>query len=262
METSDIVWEVKKNAIRHMIQSGKRSDGRGLDEYRKIEFIENYVPKAEGSCLVKIGDTQVLVGVKMETGEPYPDSPEKGNLSTSCELVPLASPDFNAGPPDEESIETARVVDRGIRESKMIDFEKLCIEEGKSVWTVMVDLHILDHDGNLIDAASMAAVKALLNTKMPKLEGDKVNYKERGENLAVREKPVSSSFVKINGTILLDPTLEEEKVMDAKLTIVTTGNGEICAMQKSGDGSFNRGEIEKMIETAIKRGKEIRENFQ
>ncbi len=261
METSDIVWEVKKNAIRHMIQSGKRTDGRGLDEYRKIEFIENYIPKAEGSCLVRIGNTQVLVGVKMETGEPYPDSPEKGNLSTSCELVPLASPDFNAGPPDEESIETARVVDRGIRESKMIDFEKLCIEEGKSVWTVMVDLHILDHDGNLIDAASMAAVKALLNSRMPEREGDKINYKEKGEKLAVREKPVSSSFVKIDGAILLDPTLEEEKVMDAKLTIVTTENGEICAMQKAGDGSFNGEEIKKMIETALRRGKEIREMF-
>jgi len=262
METSDIVWEVKKNAIRHMIQSGKRSDGRGLDEYRKIEFIENYVPKAEGSCLVKIGNTQVLVGAKMDTDEPYPDSPDIRNLSTSCELVPLASPDFSAGPPDEESIETARVVDRGIRESKMIDFEKLCIEEGKSVWTVMVDLHVLDHDGNLIDAASMGAVKALLNARMPKLEGDKVNYKEKGEKLIVGEKPVSSSFVKINGAILLDPTLEEEKVMDAKLTIVTTENGEICAMQKSGDGSFKREEIEKMIETALKKGEEIRENFQ
>jgi len=261
MEMSDIVWEVKKDSIKHLIQSGKRSDGRDLEEYRKIEFMEEYVPKAEGSCLVKLGSTQVLVGVKMNVGEPYPDSPDKGNLSTSCELVPLASPDFSFGPPDEESIEIARVVDRGLRESKMIDFEKLCIKEGEEVWTVMVDIHVLDHDGNLIDAASIAAVKALLNARMPKYEDGKVVYKEKAEKLPVSEKPVSSSFAKINGMNILDPALEEEKVMDSKFTIVTIGSGDICAIQKAGSGSYKREEIEKMIDTAIKKGKEIRKMF-
>jgi exosome complex component RRP42 len=258
METSDIVWEVKKDSIRRMIQSGKRSDGRDVNEYRKIEFLENYVPKAEGSCLVRLGGTQVLVGVKMEIGEPYPDSPERGNLSTSCELGPIASPDFTAGRPDEESIEVARVVDRGIRESKMLDFEKLAITVGKEVWTVMVDLHMLDHDGNLIDAASLATVKALLNARMPKYEDGKVDYKEKGEKIPVKEKPVSNSFAKIDKTCVLDPSLEEEKVMDAKLIIVTTENEEVCAMQKSGTGTFTKEEIEQLVETAMKKGSEIR----
>lgn len=261
METSEIVWEIRKDSIRKMIQSEKRSDGRALDEYRKIEFIDNYIPKAQGSCLVKIGGTQVLVGVKMDVGTPYPDSPDRGNLSTSCELVPLASPDFSAGPPSEESIETARVVDRGIRESKMIDFEKLCIEAGEKVWTVLVDIHVLDHDGNLIDAASLAAVKALLGAHLPKLDGERLIYKENGGDLPVRERPVSSTFANIAGKNLLDPSYEEEMVMDTKFTIVTTEKGEICAIQKSGDGPYNRADIEQMVETAIKRGKEVRKQF-
>ncbi len=261
METSEIVWEIRRDSMRKMIESGKRSDGRALDAYRKIEFLENYVPKAQGSCLVRLGDTQVLVGVKMDIGEPYPDSPDRGNLSTSCELVPLASPDFSAGPPDEESIETARVVDRGIRESKMIDFEKLCITEGEKVWTVMVDIHVLDHDGNLIDAASLASVKALLDAYLPKLEDDKLIYTEKGDKLPVKEKPVSSTFASINGKSILDPSYEEERVMDSKFTIVTTENGEICAIQKSGSGPYKREDIEQMVGTAIKRGKEIRKQF-
>jgi exosome complex component RRP42 len=261
METSEIVWEIKKDSIRKAIQSGKRSDGRALDEYRNLEFLENYVPKAQGSCLVKLGDTQVLVGIKMDVGEPYPDSPDRGNLSTSCELVPLASPEFSAGPPDEESIEIARVVDRGIRESKMIDFEKLCISEGEKVWTVLVDIHVLDHDGNLIDAASLAAVKALLNSYLPKYEDDKIIYKEKGEKLPVRGMPVSSSFANVAGKNLLDPTYEEEKVMDSKFTVVTTENGEICAIQKSGSGPCKREDIEEMVDIAIKRGKDIRKMF-
>jgi exosome complex component RRP42 len=261
METSEIVWEIRKDSIKKMIQSGKRSDGRALDEYRKMEFLENYIPKAQGSCLVKIGDTQVLVGIKMDVGTPYADSSDRGNLSTSCELVPLASPDFNAGPPGEESIETARVVDRGIRESKMIDLEKLCITEGEKVWTVLVDIHVLDHDGNLIDAASIASVKALLNAYLPKMEDGKVLYTERGEKLSVREKPVSSTFASIGGKNLLDPSYEEEMVMDCKFIIVTTEDGKICAMQKSGSGPYNRRDIEEMVEIAIRRGKEVRKQF-
>ena len=261
MEQSDIIWEVKKDAIRRMVKSGKRSDGRAGDEYRKIEFTEGYIPKSPGSCLIKMGNTQVLVGVKADVGEPYDDSPGRGNLSTSCELSPLASPDFSLGPPGEMSIEIARVVDRGIRESKMIDMDKLCITEGKEVWTLMVDIHVLDHDGNLTDAASLAAVKALSNAYLPKYEDGKVLYTKQGEKVPVKEQPVSCSFVKIDETNILDPVLEEEKVKDAQITIVTTSKGEICAIQKSGSGTYSREEIEGMVDKAIERGKEIRKNY-
>jgi exosome complex component RRP42 len=68
-----------------------------------------------------------MAGIKMDIGEPYPDEPDSGVMTTAAELIPMASPDFESGPPDEESIELARVVDRGIRESKIIDVDKLCV---------------------------------------------------------------------------------------------------------------------------------------
>ena len=91
-------------------------------------------------------------------------------MTVNAELVPLASPTYEPGPPDETSIELARIVDRGIRESKAIDTEKLCIEPGKKVFVVFVDVYVLNHDGNLIDAAALAAMSALMNTKMPNYE--------------------------------------------------------------------------------------------
>ena len=83
------------------------------------------------------------------------------------ELIPLASPDFESGPPREKAIELARVVDRGIRESETIDMAKLCITPEEKVWIVFIDVHVLDYDGNLFDACSLAASAALGCTIVP-----------------------------------------------------------------------------------------------
>ncbi|HEC95126.1 MAG TPA: exosome complex protein Rrp42, partial [Thermoplasmatales archaeon] len=162
-----LISSLKKDYLNKLAQQNKRIDGRAFNEYRKITIEAGLVRKAEGSARVKIGNTQVLTGVKLDVGEPYPDSPESGVLTTSAELIPLASPDFEAGPPREDAIELARVVDRGVRESEVIDLEKLCIEPGEKVWIVFVDIHVLDYDGNLFDASSLAALAALATARVP-----------------------------------------------------------------------------------------------
>ena len=150
-----ITAEIKKDYIIKLAKSGKRADDRKFDEFRKIEIETDIIKKAEGSAKVRIGNTQVIAGIKMDVGEPYPDTPDSGVMTTAAELIPMASPDFESGPPDEESIELARVVDRGIRESEVIDVDKLCIVPGEKVWMVFIDIHILDYDGNLFDAAAL-----------------------------------------------------------------------------------------------------------
>jgi exosome complex component RRP42 len=161
---SSLVAKVRQKQLAQLIETGKRLDGRSLTDYREIKIEQGIIEKAEGSARVFLGKTQVLVGVKVETGEPFPDTPNEGVMTVNAELVPLASPNFEPGPPDETSIELARIVDRGIRESKTVDNEKLCIEPGKKVFVVFVDVWVLNHDGNLIDASALAAVAALMNT--------------------------------------------------------------------------------------------------
>ncbi|MGE5187992.1 MAG: exosome complex protein Rrp42, partial [Betaproteobacteria bacterium] len=167
---SSLITKVRLKQIEALLEKGKRLDDRSLTNYREIQIEQGVIEKAEGSARVLLGKTQVLVGVKVETGEPFPDTPNDGVMTVNAELVPLASPNFEPGPPDENSIELARVVDRGIRESHAIDTEKLCIEPGKKVFVVFVDVYVLNHDGNLIDASAIAAIAALLNTKMPNYE--------------------------------------------------------------------------------------------
>ena len=157
---SALITKVRLKQIEALLEKGKRLDERGLLDTREIKIEQGVIEKAEGSARVLLGKTEVLVGVKVETGEPFPDTPNDGVMTVNAELVPLASPHFEPGPPDENSIELARVVDRGIRESHAIDTEKLCIEPGKKVFVVFVDVYVLNHDGNLIDAAAIAAMAA------------------------------------------------------------------------------------------------------
>ena len=166
----DIVPEITRRSITRLINDGKRADGRAFDERRDIFIEPNVIDKAEGSARVRLGDTQVIVGVKPTIGEPFGDTPNLGVLMTNCELLPMAAPGFEPGPPSPESIELARVVDRGIRESELVDLEKLCIEEGKKVWMLFIDLHVIDYDGNLFDASNLAVMAALMNTKLPVAE--------------------------------------------------------------------------------------------
>src|SRR2546421_295990 len=140
--------------------------------------------------------------------EPEPDTPNTGVLSTSVELIPMASPTFEAGPPRPDAIELARVVDRGIRESKMVNMEKLCITPKEKVWILFIDIHVLDFDGNLFDACSYAAVSALASTIAPaKGQGLGDDFP-----LPIEHWPVSVTTAKIKDLLLVDPSLDEERL--------------------------------------------------
>ena len=251
------ISKIRRRQILGMVGEGKRVDGRGLLDYRRLEIEVGSIEKAEGSAFVKLGKTKVLVGVKIEEGTPYEDSPNEGVLMVNAELVPLASPTFEPGPPDENAIELARVVDRGIRESKAIDLEKLCIEPGKRVFIVFVDIYVLDHDGNLIDASGIASLAALVNAKAPEVPGFEYSW-DSAPKLPIREYPIPTTFAKLGNAIVMDPCLEEEQIMSARLTITTTSKGDICAMQKGGVGTFSVEDVLFMVSLARERGAEIR----
>lgn len=257
---STVVSKIRQKQIAQLIASGERLDGRGLNDYREIKVEIGLIEKAEGSALVHIGRTKVLSGVKIELGEPFSDRPNEGVLTVNSEFVPLASPEFEAGPPGEESIELARVVDRGIRESKAIDLEKLCIIPGKKVFVVFVDVYILNHDGNLIDAAALASLAALMNTKIfnYQLKDEEIEIVPGFTQLPVKNYPVAVTFAKIDGKLVVDPWLDEEEVMDARLTVTFEKDGKICAMQKGLEGVFTKEEILEAVSIGKQKAEEIR----
>ncbi len=249
-----------KEHVVTLLKLNKRLDGRKLLEYRKpIKIERGFTKTAEGSAWVRIGETEVMVGVKMDVGEPYPDKPDEGTIIVGAELLPLSNPNFEAGPPGIQAIELARVVDRGIRESKCIDFKKLCIKKGEKVWLIMLDVITLNDAGNLFDAAALGAVAALQDTVFPKYEGDKIDYKTKtNKKLELNDSPVSVTVCKIGDSFIVDPTIEEEKVLDTRLTVATKSDGTLCALQKGGSSAVTEEDIMKMIDIALEKGKELR----
>ncbi|MCK5628514.1 exosome complex protein Rrp42 [Candidatus Bathyarchaeota archaeon] len=257
------IAKIKQKQMEQLLSKGKRLDGRGLTDYREITLEQGIIERAEGSARVFLGKTEILVGIKIATGKPFPDTPDAGVLTVNCELVPLASPDFEPGPPGEKAIEIARVVDRGIRESKAIDVKKLCIKAGKNVFVVFVDVYALNHDGNLIDASALAAVAALLNTKMPnyEIEDDTVKITQGYTPLTLKSRPITVTIAKINDKLVVDPQLKEEQVMDSRISIAINDEGSICAIQKGGAGYFTTQQIKEATKLAKEKAEEIRKKM-
>ncbi len=261
-EPEEIIPELKKRSILKLLEKNSRIDGRVPDEPRELEVIAGYIKNANGSAYVKLGDTIVVAGVKVEVGEPFPDTPDEGALMVNVEFVPMASPTFEPGPPDENAIEIARVVDRALRSANAVDLKSLCIKEGEYVWIIWCDIYVLNHDGNLMDASSIAALAALMNTKVPKAtidENGKVVVSETEfEPLKIQSKPVTVTVAKIGDKLVVDPVLDEELVMDARITFGVDEADRVTAIQKGIGGYFTEEEVFRAIDVAVKVAKYYR----
>ncbi|OYT32653.1 RNA-binding protein [Candidatus Woesearchaeota archaeon] len=253
-----------KQKLIEYYKKGLRFDGRKLDEYRKIELKTGVTASAEGSARVKIGKTDLIVGVKMAIEQPYPDTPDKGNLMVNAELMPLSSEQFEPGPPGEEAIELARVVDRGIRESETIDTTKLCIIPGEKVWSIMIDICTINADGNLLDAAALGTIAALKDAKFPKLNKDNtVNYEEKtNKGLPLTNEPIEVTVLKIGDFLIVDPLPQEEKAFDARLTVAVAKDGQLCALQKGGTKPLTIEELDEMVTLAKQKSTMLRKKLQ
>lgn len=249
------VSNLTRNYLQRLFKEGKRFDGRGLFDIKDVSIEYEVSNKAEGSARVKLGKTEVIAGVKLDVGEPYPDSQEKGNLVVSGDLLPLASPRFEAGPPGFAGIEVPRLIDRLIRESGFINLEKLCITKGEKVWTVYIDVYPINDDGALIDAATLACVAALRNTMLPELTAEgTIDYEKKGKKkfpLNEDMVPLSFTFYKLGDSLILQPTREEEEACEAKITFgasVWNGTLMINSCQKGWETPFTQEEIVKMMD--------------
>ncbi|MEZ0290242.1 MAG: exosome complex protein Rrp42 [Sulfolobales archaeon] len=256
-----IVPKIRKNAILTLLSKGSRIDDRGFEDPREISFRTQLIPNANGSAYVELGGTKVLVGIKLEIGSPFPDTPGEGNLIVNAEFLPHASPVFEPGPPDERAIELARIIDRSLRDIRAVDLGKLVLIPGRKVWNLFIDIYIVDYDGNVIDASSLATQLALSTARIPKAKTDQttgeiVLSKEEYDPVPLVKRVVTASIAKITDEstgaryYLSDPSLEEEMISDTLITIAYSEDGLIAGIQKSGIQSIHQEDIQRVISQA------------
>ncbi|HYA54465.1 MAG TPA: exosome complex protein Rrp42 [Thermoplasmata archaeon] len=254
--SEEVSAEILTTHILDLAAEGKRLDGRAPDEYRTISIEPGFVATADGSALVRIGDTAVLSGIKLEPGKPFADTPNAGVLTTNAELIPLSSPTFEPGPPQPGAIEVSRVVDRAIRAAETIDLTRLCVTPGEKSWVCYVDIHVLDHSGNLIDAASLAALSALAHATVP---AKRFEIAEADYPLEVNHFPVECTFVRLGDTIVVDPTFDEERAAQGRITVATDEVGRVVAMQKGLVGAFSPDDVKDIVRRAFRHGERHRQ---
>ncbi len=247
-----IVPELRKNTILSLISKGLRVEERDLYTPRLVKIETGVIERAEGSAQVYLGKTQVLVGVKVDVGAPFKDTPDEGVIAVNAEFVPVASPLFEPGPPDENAIELARVIDRSLRESNAVDRNSLVLIPGQKVWVIHVDIYVLNHDGNLFDASMLATMAALADTRLPDYEeletGEILVKEERTTPLKLNKIILTTNIAKIGDYLIVDPNLDEEVVSDTRMIIAYDAEGRITGIQKSGPGAMTPEEILKAID--------------
>eukprot|EP00013_Stygamoeba_regulata_P011007 CAMPEP_0177684504 /NCGR_PEP_ID=MMETSP0447-20121125/32476_1 /TAXON_ID=0 /ORGANISM="Stygamoeba regulata, Strain BSH-02190019" /LENGTH=335 /DNA_ID=CAMNT_0019194375 /DNA_START=57 /DNA_END=1064 /DNA_ORIENTATION=+ len=189
--------------VRASVAADVRSDGRARLRFRPCVLETGLLPQANGSARLRLGDTDVLVSVKLEIGEPLLSAPDCGRLSVSVECCPSASPEFEGRGAAVVQAELARAMERlllsgggGARRSaghstvgaaaaavaaaaaaavaagsgSALDLRQLCVVHGEQVWVVYVDAMVMDSDGNLFDALSLCIRAALFQTRIPAIK--------------------------------------------------------------------------------------------
>ncbi|XP_059157754.1 exosome complex component RRP45-like [Physella acuta] len=248
--------QCEREFILNNIALKRRLDGRNSYDYRDIRISFGV---SLGCCHVELGKTRVLAQVSCEVGQPKQTRPHDGVLFVNVELSPMASPAFEAGRPSEESVELSRLMERCLKESRCMDLESLCIVSGEKAWHVRVDIHVLNHEGNILDCSSIAAISALAHFRRPdvSVHGEEITIHSLEERnpvpLSIHHMPllVSFTFFSQGKFMLLDPSEKEEKVMEGKMVIGINKHREICTLQVTGDMLLHKDQVLRCTSIAV-----------
>ncbi|XP_078689014.1 exosome complex component RRP42-like [Branchiostoma floridae x Branchiostoma belcheri] len=262
--TLGVLSDAERLFIVHGVQDDLRSDGRACEDYRHVEVETDVVSNTSGSARLRLGNTDILVGVKAEMGEPDPGRPKEGKLEFFVDCSANASPEFEGRGGEELAIEVSNALQRIFNSKSTLDLTALCIIPGGQCWVLFVDVLVLECGGNLFDAVSLAVKAALFNTRIPtvivtaddegqqeiELSDDPYDVKR----LDVDNVPLIVTLSKIGHRHVVDASWEEELCSLARLTVGVTQKGTIAGLNKEGSGSLDPESIYEMIESGKKVG--------
>ncbi|GBM37495.1 Exosome complex component RRP45 [Araneus ventricosus] len=252
----------ERQFITSIISKSKRLDGRNLADGRTLEikFLKEW-----GGCIVYLGNTVILSQVSAEITEPKASSPTEGALHVNFEVSPMSAPDVNLSRSSNEFVELQRSLERCIRDSKCIDLESLCIVAGVKVWTIRVDIHAMNDDGNVLECSSIAAISALAHFKRPDVTvvGIEVTVHSLDDHeplsLNLHHMPIAINMALFGqGTyIVMDPTEVEERISDGWYIVGMNAHQEVCFIHRNGSLLLPEDTIQKCIKLAVGRAQTV-----
>ncbi|KAG2432872.1 hypothetical protein HXX76_008604 [Chlamydomonas incerta] len=275
------------------LAEGVRPDGRPIGRARAVTIGAGTITTADGSALVKVGRTTVLAGVRLEIMRPDETAPAAGALVLNVEMAPFSSADYRPGrAPDHVSAVVEKLSsallgsaaapgagaaagtagaapERGGGGGGAVQLGSLCIAEGKAAWRALLDVYVLDADGCVLDAALLAAVATLRDTRIPAVRNTREGqyYAARGASAPAAEEgkeagggggrkggkageaglvegaptavglgrlPLALTCCLYGKHVLVDPTADEERLAECGVTVVVDSAGQLQGLYKAG----------------------------
>lgn len=166
---------------------------------------------------------------------------------------------------DQAEVLLSRILEKTIRRSGALDTESLCIIAGQKCFHVRADVHVLDHDGSLVDASCMALVAALMHYRRPDFEvrGEDVEVFDPRERepikLSMQHQPfcVTFGYYEDGSILLLDSTLLEEQCREGEVIISMNRFGEVCQIAKYSGEPVDGVSVLSCMDTALEKVKVI-----
>ncbi|XP_037870854.1 exosome complex component RRP45 [Bombyx mori] len=255
----------EKNFIQKIVSQGHRLDGRNFNETRKLDisFGSEY-----GCCIVSLGETKILSEVTCEVAQPKQIRPNEGIIFINVELNPMAAPQFEANRQTDLTVYLVRLLEKCYKDSKCIDLESLCIVVEEKVWSLRINIKVLNHDGNLTECASIATLASIAHFRRPDFtrDGDRVIIHTLTEKdpipTVLYHYPVCTTFALYSNDILLtDPNFLEESVCTSNTEEgINTAGGllvlgmnqyrEVCLLDLTGAAIYTSNIVHKALLSA------------
>ncbi len=220
-----------------------RPDQRAITELRSIEIIPNFISSAEGSALIRLGETQVICTASVDDGVPsFQKGSGRGWITSEYAMIPRATSTRTArestrGRPSGRTMEIQRLIGRSLR--AVVDMEAL---GERTVW---IDCDVIRADGGTRTASVTGSLVAL-GLAIQKLQTQR----------ALKVNPLKDYLAAISvgivgEEILLDLSYAEDSSAEVDMNVVMTGSGRLVETQATAEGhTFSLEDLNKLIELA------------
>jgi ribonuclease PH len=220
-----------------------RSDNRQSSDLRPVEIVTGYLITAEGSALIKVGNTHVLCAASVEeTVPPFLRNSGKGWVTAEYSMLPRAT-----------SKRTQREVAKGRQSGRTHEIQRLIGRSMRSVVdtsamgerTVIIDCDVLQADGGTRTASITGAYVAMALAFRQLVEYGQL------KKMPIRDSVAATSVGIVRGVPMLDLCYEEDSQADVDMNVVMTGRGKFVEVQATAEHeAFDDGQMADLIALA------------
>jgi ribonuclease PH len=221
-----------------------RTNGRGDRDLRKIVLEPSVSKHAEGSCLARFGDTEVLCTASIDDKvPPHVYGTGAGWVTAEYGMLPRSTHDRMAreaarGKQGGRTLEIQRLIGRALRAS--LDLRAF------GARTITLDCDVIQADGGTRTAAITGAYVALVQA----VRGLQRAKKITGE--PVKRSVAAVSVGIVAGRVALDLDYAEDSTAEVDMNVVATGDGALVEVQGTAEGKpFPRGDLDRMLDVAL-----------